>query len=182
MALQDAGWFYGNNPIGTIGVYYFPKLGIFLSSSQAVLGDLVYYDNGGSGPPHIAVYAGNGQAVHGGFSGANVVLYSVNLGSVPRYLRVPQMSFTDAWGLIGINVGRNNNSDNNGNSSGDSSWQTSGTIYTSTASVNDLSYTIQSATEVNSNAVFALLEQCYAGIITYEEMVASLNGMGYSVV
>lgn len=181
LALQDSGWFYGNNSLGTIGVYYFPSLGTFISADQAVPGDLVYYDNGGTGTPHIAVYAGNGQAVHGGFSGANVVLYSVNLGSGPRYLRVSQMSFDEAWRLLGFSGGGNSNGGNNGNYD-DSIWEETTTTYTYGVMIDDLSVRVQATVEINTEAVDDLLYKHYEGTITYEEMVASLNSMGYTVI
>ncbi|HIW17750.1 MAG TPA: C40 family peptidase [Candidatus Faecalicoccus intestinipullorum] len=42
-------------------IYY----GYYTDSPQA--GNLVYYDNGGRGVDHIAIYIGNGMAVHGNF-------------------------------------------------------------------------------------------------------------------
>ena len=37
---------------------------------------------------HIAVYAGNGQAIHGGWNGNQTVVNSVNVGSGPVFIRV----------------------------------------------------------------------------------------------
>jgi hypothetical protein len=37
---------------------------------------------------HIAVYAGNGQAVHGGYNGNQTVVFSANVGSGPVFIRV----------------------------------------------------------------------------------------------
>ena len=37
---------------------------------------------------HIAVYAGNGMAVHGGFNGNQTVVFSANVGSGPVFIRV----------------------------------------------------------------------------------------------
>lgn len=53
-------------------------------------GDLLYYANNGSGKSHIAVYVGNGQVVHGGYNGANVVIAGIYLpgASTPIGLRV----------------------------------------------------------------------------------------------
>ena len=48
------------------GVY-----GYYTDSPQA--GDLIYYNNGGRGVDHIAVYIGNGQAVHGNYNGKTVI-------------------------------------------------------------------------------------------------------------
>ncbi|WP_242325237.1 NlpC/P60 family protein [Faecalibaculum rodentium] len=38
-----------------------------------VAGNLIYYDQGGRGLDHIAIYIGNGQAVHGNFDGQTIV-------------------------------------------------------------------------------------------------------------
>ncbi|MDY3049994.1 MAG: NlpC/P60 family protein [Rothia sp. (in: high G+C Gram-positive bacteria)] len=42
-------------------------------------GDLVLYASNGFGQQHIAVYIGNGQAVHGGWNGIGTSIFSVNL-------------------------------------------------------------------------------------------------------
>ncbi|ALE04955.1 hypothetical protein AL755_04725 [Arthrobacter sp. ERGS1:01] len=60
-------------------------LGRTVSQAEAQPGDLIYYADGGMGMAHIAVYIGNGQAVHGGFLGSTVV-YSVNVGSGPVFI------------------------------------------------------------------------------------------------
>lgn len=64
------------------------SLGTQVSASQAQPGDLVYYADGGMGMAHIAVYVGNGQAVHGGWEGGQTVLAPVNVGSGPVYIHV----------------------------------------------------------------------------------------------
>lgn len=43
-------------------------------------GDILYYNDAGAGVPHVAVYIGNGQAVHGGING-RVVVAPAQLGS-----------------------------------------------------------------------------------------------------
>jgi cell wall-associated NlpC family hydrolase len=66
------------------------SLGTVVSAADAQPGDLLYYVNG-SGPgsmAHIAVYSGNGMAVHGGFNGNSTVEFSANVGSGPVYIRV----------------------------------------------------------------------------------------------
>lgn len=63
-------------------------LGPTVSADQAQPGDLAYYANGGSGMAHIAVYVGNGMAVHGGWNGGTTSLQSVNVGSGPVFIRV----------------------------------------------------------------------------------------------
>ena len=73
---------------------YQPALGYYIPASQALPGDLIYYNNGGSPGPqgiwdHIAVYIGNGQAVHGGFNGNQTIVFSVNvIGAGPNFIRV----------------------------------------------------------------------------------------------
>lgn len=62
-------------------------LGTRVSAAQAQPGDLVYYADGGVGLAHIAVYVGNGQAVHGGWHGSTR-LASVNVGSGPVFIHV----------------------------------------------------------------------------------------------
>lgn len=68
-------------------VGYF-SLGHQVSASQAVAGDLIYYADGGMGMAHIAVYLGDGVAVHGGWNGNQTITYSVNVGSGPVFIRV----------------------------------------------------------------------------------------------
>jgi glucan-binding YG repeat protein len=64
------------NSLAAAGIYFhgwpeeYTALGDW--TSNPVPGDLVIYSG------HIAVYAGNGQAVHGGWFGYQTVLYSVN--------------------------------------------------------------------------------------------------------
>lgn len=64
---------------------------IDISSAQP--GDVIYYNNGGgaTGEDHVAIYIGNGQAVHGGvYSTMNVMIMSiyVNGASNPRAFRL----------------------------------------------------------------------------------------------
>ena len=63
-------------------------LGTVVAADQAQPGDLIYYMNGGMGVPHIAVYAGNGMAVHGGWDGNQTVVFSAYVGSGPVFIRV----------------------------------------------------------------------------------------------
>ena len=81
-ALKSVGINYHDWPAG------YMKLGTQVSASQAQAGDLIYYANGGTGLAHIAVYAGNGQAVHGGWLGNQTVVNTANVGSGPVYIRV----------------------------------------------------------------------------------------------
>lgn len=66
----------------------YTSLGYPVGADQALPGDLVYYENGGAGSQHIAVYVGNGQAVHGGFNYTQTVVFSTNIGSGPQFYRV----------------------------------------------------------------------------------------------
>lgn len=82
------------NALGAVGINFhdwpagYMSLGTQVSAGDAVPGDLVYYANGGTGLAHIAVYAGNGQAIHGGYLGSQTVVASANVGSGPVYIRV----------------------------------------------------------------------------------------------
>jgi cell wall-associated NlpC family hydrolase len=81
-ALAAAGIHYHGWPAGYL------SLGRTVSAAEARPGDLAYYQNGGVGMAHIAVYVGNGMAVHGGWNGGTTALYSVNIGSGPVFIRV----------------------------------------------------------------------------------------------
>ena len=82
------------NALKAVGINFhdwpagYMSLGTVVPASQAQPGDLVYYANGGTGLAHISVYAGNGQAVHGGWLGNQTVLNSANIGSGAVYIRV----------------------------------------------------------------------------------------------
>ncbi|MBG6182552.1 LysM repeat protein [Arthrobacter sp. CAN_A214] len=64
------------------------SLGTQVSAGAAIPGDLIYYTNGGAGVPHIAVYIGGGEAVHGGFNGGQTMIAPAELGSGGVYIRV----------------------------------------------------------------------------------------------
>ncbi|MDQ1057176.1 cell wall-associated NlpC family hydrolase [Arthrobacter globiformis] len=82
------------NALAAVGIHYhgwpagYLSLGRTVSAAEARPGDLAYYQNGGMGLAHIAVYVGNGQAVHGGWNGGTTALFSVNVGSGPVFIRV----------------------------------------------------------------------------------------------
>ncbi len=82
------------NALAAVGVHYhgwpagYLSLGRTVSAAEAKPGDLAYYANGGMGMAHIAVYVGNGTAVHGGWNGGTTALSSVNVGSGPVFIRV----------------------------------------------------------------------------------------------
>jgi cell wall-associated NlpC family hydrolase len=81
-ALAAVGINFHDWPAGYLG------LGRTVSAAEAQPGDLIYYADGGAGMAHIAVYAGNGQAVHGGYNGNQTVVFSANVGSGPVFIRV----------------------------------------------------------------------------------------------
>jgi hypothetical protein len=82
------------NSLAAVGINYhgwpagYLSLGRTVSAAEAKPGDLAYYENGGMGLAHIAVYVGNGQALHGGWNGGTTALFSVNVGSGPVFIRV----------------------------------------------------------------------------------------------
>lgn len=82
------------NSLAAVGINYhgwpagYLSLGRTVSAAEAQPGDLAYYQNGGMGMAHIAVYVGNGMAVHGGWNGGTTALFSVNVGSGPVFIRV----------------------------------------------------------------------------------------------
>lgn len=82
------------NSLAAVGIYYrdwpagYLKIGRQVSAAEAQPGDLAYYADGGMGRAHIAVYVGNGQAVHGGWNGNQTTLFSVNVGTGPVFIRV----------------------------------------------------------------------------------------------
>ncbi|MCW1249493.1 C40 family peptidase [Acaricomes phytoseiuli] len=65
-------------PTTPMGPEYFRTLGRVLGPGESPKpGDIAYYSNNGYGSKHIAIYVGNGQAVHGGWLGNQTVLGSV---------------------------------------------------------------------------------------------------------
>jgi cell wall-associated NlpC family hydrolase len=82
------------NSLAAVGIHFhdwpagYLSLGRVVSAAEARPGDLVYYQNGGMGLAHIAVYVGNGQAVHGGWNEYTTALFSVNVGTGHTFIRV----------------------------------------------------------------------------------------------
>jgi cell wall-associated NlpC family hydrolase len=82
-----------SDALTTVGVSWYDwpvgayRLGPVVPLSEAQPGDLLYYVNGAgtsvAGLAHIAVYIGNGKAVHGGFNVNQTVVWSVNVGYNP---------------------------------------------------------------------------------------------------
>lgn len=77
-SLAAAGINFHDWPIG------YMSLGHVVSAEEAIPGDLLYYAQNGAAVPHIAVYIGNGRAIHGGWNGNQTVEFSVNVGQ-PAY-------------------------------------------------------------------------------------------------
>ena len=83
------------NALRAAGIYHhgwpasYLSLGTVVSASQAQAGDIIYYADGGAGMAHVAVYAGGGMAVHGGWKGNQTVLTSAYVGSGPVFIRLP---------------------------------------------------------------------------------------------
>lgn len=81
-----------SNALAANGIYFhgwpadYMSLGNITNNPQP--GDLIYYANGGMGAAHIAVYIGNGQAVHGGWLGNQTVETSAYVGSGPVFIRL----------------------------------------------------------------------------------------------
>lgn len=82
--------------LAAVGIYHYKwpveyyQIGSAVSAANAQPGDLVYYVYGSTpgSLAHIAVYIGNGQAVHGGWNGNQTIIYSVNVGSGPNFIRL----------------------------------------------------------------------------------------------
>lgn len=82
-SLQAAGV---NAPVGKFSPAQLTQFGTPTSSPQP--GDIVYYANGGMGMAHVAIYIGNGMAVHGGWNGGTTAIFSVNVGTGHSFFRV----------------------------------------------------------------------------------------------
>lgn len=80
------------NSLKAIGVAFHGWPADYMSLGQItttpVPGDLIYYKNGGTGVPHIAIYLGGNKAVHGGWNGHTTAVGPANLGSGPIYIHV----------------------------------------------------------------------------------------------
>lgn len=177
-----------------LGVYQFPSIGQFISASQAVPGDLVFYDNGGYGSSHIAVYAGNGQAVHGGWNGMNVVISGVNIGSGPRYMRFGATTWQAIeQTLFGYKQEAPSPTPPAGSNSGspeasipnlpEGAYPGGGsTTYRFMKTIGETSIAVSSTTPVDSDFVSSQFESHVNGEITYEQMIANLQAGGYTII
>ena len=80
VALRAAGHSVGDLAPAQLAAY-----GTQVSDPQP--GDMIYYADGGMGLAHIAIYIGDGQAIHSGWNGNQTVIQSANVGSGPVYYR-----------------------------------------------------------------------------------------------
>jgi cell wall-associated NlpC family hydrolase len=80
--------------LAAVGIYWYKwpveyyQIGDAVSAADARPGDLIYYVDGGAGVAHIAIYIGNGQAVHGGWNGNETRVWSAYVGSGPQFIRL----------------------------------------------------------------------------------------------
>ena len=81
-ALAAAGINFHGWPAGYL------SLGRTVSAAEASRATSRTTRTAASGMAHIAVYVGNGMAVHGGWNGGTTSLQSVNVGSGPVFIRV----------------------------------------------------------------------------------------------
>ena len=83
-----------SNALAAQGIYFsgwpadYLSLGTVVSAAEAQPGDVLYYANGGTGLAHVAIYLGNGQAVHGGWHGETTVVSSAYVGSGPVFIHI----------------------------------------------------------------------------------------------
>ena len=83
-----------SNALRAVGINHhgwpasYKSLGRSVSAAEAQAGDIAYYADGGAGVAHVAVYAGNGQAIHGGWNGNQTVKTTAYVGSGPEFIRV----------------------------------------------------------------------------------------------
>lgn len=68
-ALRAIGYSAGD--LGT-GIWQYDQYGSRVSPGSLAPGDIVIYGNASSGT-HVSIYAGNGQAVHGGYQGSTMI-------------------------------------------------------------------------------------------------------------
>lgn len=173
-----------------IGVYYYPQMCTKITKDQARPGDLVLYDDGGHGIPHVGVYMGNDMAVHGGFNG-KVKVYSIYIegASSPMFYRFPDyMTWKEIdeaiFGKKPDNSGNsgNNSVNNSENDSNSNTGSNTGYAYTLNYSVNELKVVIVSNEKMPSgDEVSGPITEYYLKEITYEQMKEKIAAMGYLV-
>lgn len=85
------------NALAAVGIKFhgwpheYYSLGYAVSAAEAMPGDLIYYANGGGGMAHIALYIGNGRAIHGGYNGNQTIEWTANVpapATAAQYIRL----------------------------------------------------------------------------------------------
>lgn len=82
-----------SNALAAVGINYhgypagYLSLGTVVSAADAQPGDVIYYADSGIGTAHVAIYIGNGQAVHGGWKGTTAIA-SAYIGTGPVFIRL----------------------------------------------------------------------------------------------
>lgn len=76
--VSDAYQLWPDQYAGTYGYY----------TNDPQPGNLIYYNNGGRGVDHIAIYIGNGLAVHGNYNGRTVIESVYIPGGAPQFIQV----------------------------------------------------------------------------------------------
>lgn len=201
MALVDGGYLTGtpervfiDGDYYNIGVYQMPALGSYISAAEAVPGDLILYDDGGSGSMHVAVYAGNEKAVHGGYNGDNVVVTTVYLGSGPRYFRVEPMTwydvsvkvFGESFANTGDDIDKNDeplfpDRDDVFDRDDEDIQIDQSVTYSGTYSLDDITVNVTSNTPIDGDFVFTQIRKVATGEITMEQLTAILAEKGYTI-
>lgn len=151
-----------------------PYFGSEIGAGSAAPGDLVYYNNGGVGGPHVAVYGGNGMAIHGGFNGM-VKIFSVNLpnASAPRYFRIPSYISQELYNSVLTSPPSGGGGSDSGNGAGE---------YHEVYNVNVNGVNIQiSGTGLNIDAINTVVTDYCIGNITIDELKSKITGFGYTV-
>lgn len=84
------------NSLAAVGINFhsapagYMQLGSIVSAAEAQPGDIIYYADGGIGVPHVAIYLGGNQAVHGGWTGDTTVVNRVYGGSGPVFIHIAE--------------------------------------------------------------------------------------------
>lgn len=80
------------NVLASLGIASAPadyaSLGTSVPADEAMPGDLVLYPDDGSGQPHVAVYLGDGMAIHNGRGGGQATSSSVEIGVAYLFIRI----------------------------------------------------------------------------------------------
>ena len=84
------------NSLAAVGINFhsapagYMRLGKVVSAAEAQPGDIIYYADGGIGVPHVAIYLGGNEAVHGGWTGDTTVVNRVYGGSGPVFIHISE--------------------------------------------------------------------------------------------